>query len=358
MPGWRWAPFIPLWSKEWILPFAVAGLFIPNLRRYLAFWRYESELNQLVVRANREIERIGLAYLTSGEALSARVRGREEALPVPKSEKRLAERLHYFDRREEILGRATHRVIQALNIQTSDGYAVVADVTLLYSITDPVRIARDFGWGSLYVDTFAINTFRNGVLATLGKINAESFYNGAVRVAAVKEAEGFLRQRFAERGFKVERLLLRNYKYAENYERSLQEKKVAVQLAKKNQMESLVNEEKAKLKQIESSGNAAITIAESGVSAQIAKVRAEANLYSSQVRAKADTELNVAVAEAKRLKVDALTRAGGRYVVALEIAKMFNNIEGAAMTPEQYIAFIRNAWAVIGVSPCPAGGKR
>lgn len=73
------------------------------------------------------------------------------------------------------------------------------------------------------------------------------------------EAENFMKQRFAERGFKVEKLLLRNYKYAENYEGSLREKKVAVQLTKKNQMESLVNEEKAKLKQIESSGNASIS---------------------------------------------------------------------------------------------------
>ena len=74
-------------------------------------------------------------------------------------------------------------------------------------------------------------------------------------------------------------------------------------------------------------------------------------MYSSQTRAKADREVNVAVAEAKRLKADALTQAGGRYVVALETAKMFDNIEGAVMTPDQYISFVRSAWALIGVSP-------
>lgn len=283
---------------------------------------------------------------------------REESRTKARSEDVAQQVDEYFERRNKILGRETHRIIDALNIQTSDGYAVVADVTLLYSIIDPVKIAKDFGWGSLYVDAFVINTFRNVVLATLGKINAESFYNEAVRISAVKEVENFMKQRFAERGFKVEKLLLRNYKYAENYEGSLREKKVAVQLTKKNQMEGLVNEEKAKLKQIESSGNASITIAESEVNAQISKTRAEANLYSSQIRAKGDMELNVAMAEAKRLKADALTRAGGRYVVALEIAKMFDNIDGAAMTPEQYIAFIRNAWAVIGLNPGLAGGKK
>jgi regulator of protease activity HflC (stomatin/prohibitin superfamily) len=257
----------------------------------------------------------------------------------------------YFKKRDKVLGKDTHRVIEALNIQTSDGYAVTADVTLLYSLTDPVRIAKDFGWGTLYVDAFVVNTFRNGVLTTLGKLNAEAFYDEAARIAAIADAEKQLRTQFATRGFKVEKLLVRNYRFAESYEKSLQEKKVAVQLTEKNRKESLANEEKAKLQQIESKGNASITIAESGVEAQISKVKAEADLYSSQTRAKADKEVNLAMAEAKRLKADALTQGGGKYVVALETAKMFDNIEGAVMTPEQYISFIRNAWSVIGVSP-------
>ncbi len=282
---------------------------------------------------------------------------REESKAKARSGEAAAKVDEYFDARNKVLGQATHRVVEALNVQTSDGYAVTADVTLLYSIADPVAIAKQFGWGSLYVDSFVLNTFRNGVLQTLGKMNAESFYDEAVRIAAVRDAEKFLAQRFAERGFKVERLLLRNYKYAANYERSLHDKKVAVQLAEKNRKESLVNEEKAKLKQIESKGNATITIAESEVNARIAKTRAEAELYSAQVRAKADKEINLAGAEAKRLKADALTQSGGRYVVALETAKMFDNITGAVMTPEQYIQFIRSAWAVIGVNPGASGAE-
>jgi regulator of protease activity HflC (stomatin/prohibitin superfamily) len=282
---------------------------------------------------------------------------RQESLAKARGEAASSRVTEYFARRDEVLGTATHRVIEALNIQTSDGYAVIADVTLLYSITDPVRVARDFGWGSLYVDSYVINTFRNGILATLGKMNAESFYDSAVRIKAIDEAEHLLRERFSERGFRVEKLLLRNFRYADNYEKSLRDKKVAVQLAEKNRKESLVNEEKAKLRQIESKGNAAITIAQSEVEARIARIRAEAELYSSQTHARADREVNVAQAEAKRLKADALTRAGGRYVVALETAKMFDNIDGAVMTPEQYIAFVRNAWVLIGVNPGarPAG---
>ena len=265
----------------------------------------------------------------------------------------------FFEARNETLGETTHRVVDALNVQTSDGYAVIADVTLMYSIVDPVKIAKDFGWGSLYVDSFVINTFRNSVLGTLGKMNAESFYDGKARIKAIEEAQALLSERFTARGFKVERLLLRNFVYADNYERSLKDKKVAVQLTEKNRKESLVNEERAKLQQIESKGNGTITIAASEVGARIAKITAEAELYSSKVKAKADKEVNVAGAEAKRLKADALTTSGGRLVVALETAKMFDNIEGAVMTPEQYVTFVRNAWALIGVSGSarPEGAK-
>jgi len=257
----------------------------------------------------------------------------------------------YFQRRGELLGGDTDRVIEALNIQTSDGYAVLADVSLLYAITDPVKVARDFGWGTLYVDSFVVNTFRNGVLTTLGKMNAEAFYDEKIRIAHVAEAEVLLRERFRARGLEVERLLLRNYRYAPSYEKSLHDKKVAVQLTVKNERERLVNEEKAKLQRIESQGNATITIAESEVNAQISKVRAEAQLYASQQRARADREIKVAEAEAKRLTAGALAFSGSRYVVGLETAKMFDNIQGAVMTPEQYVQFVRSAWGLIGLAP-------
>jgi regulator of protease activity HflC (stomatin/prohibitin superfamily) len=269
----------------------------------------------------------------------------------------------YFERRQDVLGKNTDRVIEPLNIQTSDGYAVLADVTLLYSIVDPVKVARDFGWGSIYVDAFVVNTFRNGVLTTLGKMNAESFYDEQIRIRHVAEAEAYMRERFRERGFEVHRLLLRSYRYAPAYEKSLHDKKVAVQLTVKNEKERLVNEEKAKLEQIEAQGNAQITIAESEIDARIAKLKAEAGLYWSEVHARGDREAKVAEAEAKRLKAGALAEAGSRYVVGLETAKMFSNIHGAVMTPEQYIQFVRSAWSLIGLNPGPpapraeGGGK-
>jgi hypothetical protein len=66
-----WAPFIPLWEKEWVLPFVVAGILFPNIRRYFALRRYQSELNGIVAHADDEIRRAELAQLTSGDVVSA-----------------------------------------------------------------------------------------------------------------------------------------------------------------------------------------------------------------------------------------------------------------------------------------------
>jgi hypothetical protein len=74
------APFIPLWDKEWIVLFAVAGLFFPNIRRLLALRRYQAELNALVGRTDDEIWRMDLAYITDDMTEASVKRAREESL--------------------------------------------------------------------------------------------------------------------------------------------------------------------------------------------------------------------------------------------------------------------------------------
>ncbi|MCK6685653.1 MAG: hypothetical protein L6R30_24910 [Thermoanaerobaculia bacterium] len=65
-----WAPFIPIWSKEAVLPFMIGGLLFPNIRRWLAFRGYGRNVNELVIRADQEIQRICNTYMTSGQALA------------------------------------------------------------------------------------------------------------------------------------------------------------------------------------------------------------------------------------------------------------------------------------------------
>lgn len=75
-----WAPFIPLWSKEWVLVFALGGLFLPSIRRVFALRRYQGELDQLVHRTDDEIWRMDLNLIT---AAVAREGGAAAASPEP-----------------------------------------------------------------------------------------------------------------------------------------------------------------------------------------------------------------------------------------------------------------------------------
>lgn len=64
-----WAPFIPIWSKEWILPFTIVGLIFPNVRKIFSIKRYEADLNRMVAKAENEIDRIEMDY-TSQQLMS------------------------------------------------------------------------------------------------------------------------------------------------------------------------------------------------------------------------------------------------------------------------------------------------
>ena len=73
-----WAPFVPIWSKEWVLPFMVGGLLFPELRRWYSVRRYESRLNDLAQRAEAEIARLDRAYLLGPQEVPARAETRPE----------------------------------------------------------------------------------------------------------------------------------------------------------------------------------------------------------------------------------------------------------------------------------------
>jgi len=72
-----WAPFIPIWEKEWVAVFAMGGLVFPELRRHFAFRRYQSELNRIVTRADDEIFRLDMSLV---ERMASRGADDEQSL--------------------------------------------------------------------------------------------------------------------------------------------------------------------------------------------------------------------------------------------------------------------------------------
>jgi len=81
-----WAPFIPIWSKEAVLPFAAAGLLFPELRRFFAYRRYAREINKLVVSVEAEVRRVQAVYLEAPTTMERLDADRTPRLPTGQPE--------------------------------------------------------------------------------------------------------------------------------------------------------------------------------------------------------------------------------------------------------------------------------
>lgn len=79
-----WAPFIPIWSKEWVLPFTIIGLIFPNIRKIFSIKRYENDLNRMVSKAENEIDRIEMDY-TSQQLMAVTPRDSSDPQLTPQS---------------------------------------------------------------------------------------------------------------------------------------------------------------------------------------------------------------------------------------------------------------------------------
>ena len=82
----------------------------------------------------------------------------------------------------------TGRIDKAAYIQTSDGFYVEVDVSILYKITDPIKVLKTIGPGKLYEDN-GISKSRTDLKDTLGQLTTEEFYNSQKRIEKMLLAE-------------------------------------------------------------------------------------------------------------------------------------------------------------------------
>ena len=70
---------------------------------------------------------------------------------------------------------------KAAHIQTSDGFFVDVDVSILYHIADPYKVFTIIGPGSLFEDNGIIPKAEPALKETLGELTTEEFYNSLLR---------------------------------------------------------------------------------------------------------------------------------------------------------------------------------
>ena len=99
------------------------------------------------------------------------------------------QKMHYLPKDVQVLELTKYpktssiyaRKDKAAHIQTSDGFFVDVDVSILYHIADPYKVFTIIGPGNLFEDNGIIPKTEPALKETLGELTTEEFYNSLLR---------------------------------------------------------------------------------------------------------------------------------------------------------------------------------
>ena len=242
--------------------------------------------------------------------------------------------MHRFPKGRQILeltnfpGTASGRpASKAAHIQTSDGFFVDVDVSIIYHIRDPYKVFTTIGPGDLYEDNGIIPKAEPALKATLGELTTEEFYNSPLRVEKAVAARDMLNRELEPKGIYVDHVLVRYFRYSDEIQRNIEEKKLKDQLVFKNQAEARAAAEVAVLKRIEEEGRATVSVELEKGKAYVTRKGAEKDLYVRKKRADADLLVQLAEAEKVRLKNEALRGKGAAKMVGMKMADVYKGLD-------------------------------
>ncbi len=215
----------------------------------------------------------------------------------------------------------------AAHIQTSDGFFVDVDVSILYHIADPYKVFTKIGPGNLFEDNGIIPKAEPALKETLGKLTTEEFYNSPLRVAKADAAKDNLNAELKDKGIVVDYVLVRYFKYSDEIQKNIEEKKLKDQLVFKNQAEARAAVEEAKLKKVEQEGIVTVSVEMEKGKAYVTRKNAEKDLYFRKKTAEADLLVKLADAEKVRLKNEALKGKGAERMVGLKMADVYKGMD-------------------------------
>ena len=219
------------------------------------------------------------------------------------------------------------RTERVAHIQTSDGFYVSVDVSIVYKIADPYLVVTTIGPGRLFEDNGIIPKAEPVLKATLGELTTEEFFNSPLRVKKTDQAKELLNAELQSKGIHVEQVLVRYFKYSDEIQRNIEQKKLKDQLVFKNQAEGRAAREEATLKKIIQEGKATVTVEMEGGNAYVTKRNAERDRYVRTKNAEADLLVKLAEAERVRLKNEALQGAGSERMVGLKMADVYKGLD-------------------------------
>jgi regulator of protease activity HflC (stomatin/prohibitin superfamily) len=216
---------------------------------------------------------------------------------------------------------------RAAHIQTSDGFFVDVDVSMIYHIKDPYLVFTTIGPGNLFEDNGIIPKAEPALKETLGKLTTEEFYNSPMRVQKTDEAKKSLNNELNLKGIEVDEVLVRYFKYSQEIQKNIEEKKLQDQMVFTNRAAARAAKEEAELKKIVQEGMVIAAVEIEKGKAYVTRKIAEKDLYVRSKKADADLLVKLAEAERVRLKNEALKGVGSERMVGLKMADAYKGMD-------------------------------
>jgi regulator of protease activity HflC (stomatin/prohibitin superfamily) len=214
-----------------------------------------------------------------------------------------------------------HRVTSAINIQTSEGYNVQVDATVLYRVSDPLKTMTTIGPGRLFEDSAVIPRATQDLRRTLGELDAEDFYRGTKRMDKAHEAQRQLAAELKDKGVEVLQVLVRRYVYDSRYQQAIEQRKIQDQTVYKNEAEAKAATANAAKNKIVAEGAANVLVELARGEAEVKKLDSDADLYRRRKAAEGNLLVQLAVAQGTELESQALRGVGSENTVGLKMAE-------------------------------------
>jgi regulator of protease activity HflC (stomatin/prohibitin superfamily) len=154
-----------------------------------------------------------------------------------------------------------------------------------------------------------------------GELTTEEFYVADKREAQSQRAKEVLQEMLGPLGIEVEKVLTKDYRFNPEYQKAIEDKKVADQQVQKNRSAQHAALEEYKRKLEEAKGEVNKMIADADGTYRKAKIEADVYYEKQQLLAEAIKAEGVAEAKGIREMNNALAGSGGEAFVKLRIAE-------------------------------------
>ena len=219
------------------------------------------------------------------------------------------------------------RIVKAAYIQTSDGFFVKMDTSILYSIEDPVKLVNMVGAGKLYEDNGILPIAENAIKIKLGSLQPEDFFDANTRVNKLNEARELMNEKLKPMGMRVQHVLARYPHLHPDVAARVEENNLQKQTRLLNIALTAQSAAEAALAQVVNEGTAAKSVALRKGSAYQVERASQMELYERTRRAEGDKIRKMAEARKAELLNQAYQGAGSETMVGMKMAENLTNLD-------------------------------